>query len=376
MASPKGHVARIVSDLPYGGVERRLLSLLPKLRDMGWDVSVFCIRTAGEMAPLFEREGISVEVVPFKSRWSPTCLFRLAKRLKEKRSDIVHTHMYRCNTSGVVAARLARTPVVIANVHNVNEWDDFRQLLTDRLLARLKDKIVAVSEGVRQDYLRQTHISPSRVVTIYNGIDVQQFQGAEAAPEMASRFGVGPGDKVVATAARLVEQKRHTDFLQMAALVSRQLPQTRFLIVGKGKLREQLEQEARDMGISEHVCFAGHVNDIPGLLALTDVIVMCSDKEGFSNALLEAMAAGVPVVATDVGGNAEAIVDGESGYIVPRRRPDLIAEKVISLLTDGSLHERISRGAEARSSVFSIDRMCAATDSLYTELLSRAGRTR
>lgn len=355
--------------MPYGGVERRLLSLLPRLRALGWVVSVLCIREAGQMAPLFERAGIPVAVIPFRSRWSPRSLNELARRLRRDRVDIVHTHMYRCNTSGTVAARLAGVKAVISNVHNVNEWDSPKQLLVDRLLARCKDKIIAVSEGVRQNYLDRTRICPAKVITIHNGVDLKPFQDAVFEPALAAELGVEEGERVVAVFARLVEQKRHVDFLAMAADVLKVLPNVKFLIAGKGKLRSELEQKAAELGISRQVIFAGHRDDVPRLLALTDVVVMCSEKEGFSNSVLEAMAAGVPVVATDVGGNAEALVDFESGFIVPPRRPDVLTKKVLALLTDQVLHKSISSKAQDRASLFSIERMCEKTDRLYTALL-------
>lgn len=376
MPSVKGRVVRIVSDLPFGGVEQRLLSLLPRLRDIGWDVSIICIREAGQMAPMFEREGVQVSVIPFRSRFSPRSLWELARGLSSQRADIVHTHMYRSNTSGTVAARLARVRVVISNVHNVNEWDNMRQLWTDRMLIPFKDKVVAVSEAVRRNYIDRTHVDPGKVVTIYNGIDLDRFRGVGRDAGLARELGIADEERVVSVFARLVEQKRHVDFLAMAVQVLKVLPNVKFLIVGKGKLREQLEQMASQLGLSERTVFAGHREDVPNLLALTDVIVMCSDKEGFSNSLLEAMAAGVPVVATDVGGNAEAIVDRTSGFIVPRRRPDLLARRVLALLTDRALYRSVSKAAAERASLFGIEQMCERTDALYTSLMSRKQRQR
>jgi len=371
MVHYKGRVVRIVSDLPYGGVERRLLTLLPLLREAGWDASVACIRVAGEMAPLFEAQGIPVEVLPFSSRWSPSSLRRLARRFREMRVDVVHTHMYRCNTSGVVAAKLAGVPLVVANVHNVDEWDDRRQLFMERRLARLKDIIIAVSERVRQNYLQRTGISPTRVVTLHNGIDLSPFGPHASNPHLRSELGIKAGEKVVSIIARLVQQKRHTDFLEMAAQVRDRVPQARFIVVGQGKLRSELERRAAELGLGDRVVFTGHRNDIPALLAMTDVFVMCSEREGFSNALLEAMASGAPIVSTDAGGASEAVVDGESGFILPIGRPDLVAERVTSLLADANLSRRVRLAARERVSLFSVDRMCQATDLLYEKMLGR-----
>jgi glycosyltransferase involved in cell wall biosynthesis len=370
MPEMKGRVAMVISYLPFGGAEQLLLLLAPRLRDLGWGVSVVCIRKAGDMAPLFEREGIRVEVIPFSSRWSPRSLYRLARHFKKQRIDIVHTHMYRSNTSGTAAARLGRVKVVISHIHNMNHWDDFRQLLVDRMLARYRDVIIAVSQGVRRNYLERARVSADKVIVLYNGVDLEPFSKGQFDAELATDLGIQQGEKVVSIIARLHEQKRHVDFLAMAAEVLKQVPKARFLIVGKGRLREQLEQRAIDLGIAQRCIFTGYRNDIAQMLALSDVAVSCSDKEGFSLSLIETLGAGVPIVATDVGGNAEAIVDGQSGFIVPPRRPDLLAQRVAELLTNHQLHESISKCAVQRASIFSIENMCKAIDRLYTKLLS------
>jgi len=376
MTAAKGRVIRVVSDLPFGGVEKRLLALLPRLSQLGWEVLVCCIRQKGQMAPLFEKRGIDVHLVPFRSRWWPPSLFRLARFIADWGADIVHTHMYRSNTSGTVAARLAGVRAVVCNVHNVDEWDDRGQLLTDKLLRRHKEVIVAVSNRVRENYLARTGIEPEKVVTIYNGIEIEPFAKARYDPGLAAELGISPGEMVVSAFARLVEQKRHVDFLAMAKRILKRLAGTRFLVVGKGRLRATLEQKARELQIERQVIFAGHRDDIPRLLALTDVAVICSDKEGFSNSLLEAMAAGVPVVATDVGGNAEAVVDGQTGFIVPPRRPDLLAASVTKLLLDEKLRADFSNKARQRAQKFSIDTMARQTDELYTKLLAKAPKRR
>jgi len=277
--------------------------------------------------------------------------------------------MYRCNTSGTVAARLARVKAVISNIHNVDDWDDAKQLFVDKRLARYKDLIIAVSEGVRRNYLEKTGIAPDRVVTLHNGVDMSGFVDLKPDPSVRRELGIAPGERVVSVLARLVSQKRHLDFLEMAAQVKSRIPNVKFLIAGKGRLREQIEQKATELGISDRVVFAGHRNDVPQLLALTDVFVTCSDREGFSNAILESMAAGAPVVATDVGGNAEAIVTGRSGFIVPVGRPDILADRVTSLLADSGLRSRIAAGARERVSLFTVESMCDATDLVYGEML-------
>ncbi|RLD96760.1 MAG: hypothetical protein DRI91_06585, partial [Aquificota bacterium] len=171
----KPRVARIVSYLPVGGVEKRLLAVLKRLKDE-FDVEVICIHSRGKLAPLFEEAGIPVTVVPFKGRLHPVSLYRLATYLRKRGTDIVHTHMYRPNISGTLAARLAKVPVVISNVHNVDHWDTPRQVFMDRIFRPLRDGVIAVSQGVKEDVVGMTGVAPERVAVVYNGVDLEEFR--------------------------------------------------------------------------------------------------------------------------------------------------------------------------------------------------------
>ncbi len=367
----KLRVMRIISDLPVGGVENRLLALLPKLQNI-YDVRICCIRAPGALADDFERAGIPVIVKYFKSRLHPFSLYQLAAYMRQEHIDIVHTHMYRPNVSGVIAARLAGVPVVISQVHNVEHWDNKRQLRMDSRLSGWRDRVVAVSEAVRQDYIKQTGTAPEKCVVLYNGIDISLFDKNKPAVDERERWGIGRQDKVVGIIARLVPQKDHLTFIQAAQHICRVIPQVKFLIVGeeegRGGVLEKLNITIAELGLTRQVIFTGTRKNIAELLGIMDVSVLSSIREGFSNVVLESMAAGVPMVVTDVGGNAEAILDGVTGFVVPPRSPQALAQAIINILQDDTLAASMCRASRERAKLFSLDAMYENTITLYQGL--------
>lgn len=354
-------------------MENRLLEILPKLSP-SYNVRVCCIREKGELAGEFEKAGIGVDLCYFRSRLHPLSLYQMVSYLKKVKAQIVHTHMYRPNISAVLAARLAGVPVIISNIHNVDHWDNRRQVKRDARFAPLRDKVIAVSQAVRQDYLSQTGTDPDKCVVIYNGINLERFHPREKDSALIEEFGLG-GKKVVGMFARIVPQKDHHTFLKSAAIIKQEIPEVRFLIVGEEEgqtgLLKELQKQARELGLSEEAIFTGKRRDIPALLALCDVTVLSSLKEGFSNAVVESLAMGVPMVATGVGGNAEAILDGETGFIVPSGQPEPLAGRVIEILEQPAAD--MSARARERAKLFSLETMAANTDKLYRSLLAEKG---
>ncbi len=370
MAKPR--VLRIISDLPVGGVENRLLALLPKLKNT-YDVRICCIRARGALADDFERAGIPVSLKYFRSRLHPLSLYRLAAYMRKEHIDIVHTHMYRPNVSGVIAARLAKVPVVISQIHNVNHWDNKRQLRMDARLSGWRDKVIAVSEAVKHDYIKQTGTAPEKCVVIYNGIELSIFDAERPAAAERERWGIGRQDKVVGLIARLVPQKDHLTFIQAARYVCNAIPQVKFLIVGEEEGRdgvlEQLKTRIAELGLTKQVTFTGTQKNIADILGIMDVSALSSLREGFSNVVLESMAAGVPMVATDVGGNAEAVLDGVTGFVVPPQSPQALAQAIIKILQDDTLAASMCRASRERAKLFSLDAMYEDTKALYEGLL-------
>jgi glycosyltransferase involved in cell wall biosynthesis len=380
------NVLRVITWLPVGGIERKILAVLPRLDPARFRVRVVCLRERGALAGGLERSGIPVDVSPMPSRLSPRGLLRLARHMREHHVDIVHAHMYRSSIPATIAAHLARVPVIVSQVHNVATWETRRQLWLDRALCRWRTAMVAVSESVRRDVIATLRIGPERVRVIYNGVDLAAFGAAGAAGAAGgaraakrAELGLGHEDIAIVYHGRLVAQKNPDALLRIAVQIAMMRKGVRVIVVGDGPCREDLERRAREAGVCggrgepQRMFFLGQRSDIPELLQACDIAVLPSFKEGFSNAVIEALAAGLPVVATDVGGNAEAVEHGRSGWIVPPGNEGALLSAVKSLVDDPSERSRMGAAAALRAQRFGLDRMVGDVEDLYTDLAQQAG---
>jgi glycosyltransferase involved in cell wall biosynthesis len=364
---------RVITWLPVGGIERKILAVLPRLDRRKFRVRLVCLRERGPLADALEEMGVPVDLCPLRSRLSPSGLRNLARLMRRHGIDVVHAHMYRSNVPATIAARLARVPVVIAQVHNVNTWETRRQRWVDRFLCRWRTVAIAVSERVRQDVIRNLGMRPERVVVIRNGVHTALFADRSKRGAVRRALGLEPDDLAIIYHGRLTPHKNPQALLKIAREAGSQRSGVVVLVAGDGPLREDLEVEAKRQALMDRIVFLGRRDDIPELLQAADIAVLPSLKEGFSNALIEAMAAGLPVIATDVGGNAEAIEHGRSGLIVPPRDERALLGAVLQLVDDPMARETIGRRAAERARDFSLDKMVEEVESLYLRLAAEAG---
>lgn len=363
-------VTRLITWLPVGGIERRLVAVLPRLDRTLFAPRLICLRERGPLAEELEAAGVPVSVVPFRSRLSPAAIWRLARALRG--SVIVHAHMYRANVPGTIAARLAGVPVILGQVHNVDTWQTGRQRLMDRLTARRRTATVAVSRRVQEDVCRTLRLPPERVPVLHNGIDLAPFRAPLDREALRAELGLRSDQVAVLCAARLHPQKNHRGLLQALVRLPSALPPWRCLVAGDGPERVTLEQLCVAHGLQHRVTFLGQRHDVPRLMRACDLSVLPSDKEGFSNTVLESLAAGLPVVATDVGGNAEAIEHGVSGFLTGRADVEDLAERLAQLIADAGLRRRMAAAALAAAPRFSLESMVDETQKLYLRLVREA----
>ena len=374
MTEARVPILRVYSRLEVGGIEYQLLRVLPLLNRGRYFASLCLLKRGGEMAEWLRAGGVDVQVIPFPSRVHPGSIRALAALMRRKGIRIVHAHVRESNTSALVAARLARVPVVIGSIHNMDTITKRRHVFQERLLARWRDHTVAVSERVRRNYCETIGVPPEKTSVIYNGLDPSPFDAlAQSNPELVASLGVPPGERIVVCVARLNSNKRHEDLLVAAARVLRKAPHTTFLMIGEGALREALRVRAAEMGLGHKVIFAGKRDDVPAILRVSHVFALSSVREGFSNAVLESLAAGLPAVVTDVGGNAEAIEEGVSGFLVGVGDVDAIEDRLLRLLTDEPLRLRFAAAARRRVERFSLAESVRSTEALYDRLFRAMG---
>lgn len=371
-------ILQVIDGMNIGGAETLLVDLVRRLREAGHDVQV-AYSSPGPMSARLTEMGVTLTRLPRLARVDPVLLFRLMNLMRREKPDLVHTHLFKSDLHGRIAARLTGVPVVISTAHNNDSWA--RRALLGWLYGRtsmLADRIIAVSEEVREYQLKHTFIPPEKIVTIDNGVDMRRFDGQEdAGRAVRAEFGIDSDAPLVGIIGRLSEQKDHATFLQAAARIRAELPKARFLIVGDGALRGALIEQARSLGLGEAAIFAGLRSDIPAVMAALDVLVFSSRWEGLPVTLLEGMAAGKPVVSTAVGGVPGVVGESESALLVPPGMASLLADAVVRVLRDPQLARKLSAAARTRvREKYSLDSMLDRTLALYEELWNHVANPR
>lgn len=365
-------IGHVIWSLGLGGAEQVVIRLAAKSVARGHDVTVFTLNAPGVFAAQAEAAGARVVSVAKRGRFDVTVVARLAREFRRARLDVVQTHLWGGNVWGRIAAAIARIPIVVTTEHNVDTWKPRPYFLVDRALAPLATHLVAVSGPVR-DFYEQRRVGRGRWHVIHNGIGPSPAGGRGPGPAHAA-LGLSAGDRVIGWIGRLVPAKCPGDFLQAASLAAARVPRLRALVVGDGPLRGESEARARELGLQDRVVFAGLRSDVPELLAGMEALVFSSEREGLSIAMLEGMAAGVPIIATAVGGTPELITDGANGLLVPPHAPAELATAIARVLEDASLAEHLARNARRTvTERFSSAAMGEAYDELYRR---RDGRTR
>lgn len=372
-------IVYIIGTLDFGGSERQLIRLVIGLDRSRFHPVVCCLSRRGPLADELAQHGVKVEIVSFRGltilRDLPQVILRFRRLVllfREEKPDILHGFLFWAYILGTYAAKLASVPIVLASRRGLGHFkaDKPHYLFLERLANRLTDLIVANAEAVKQDVLRQELVEPSKVRVVYNGIDPSPYV-LTADPALRASLGVPEAARVVGVVANLIPYKGHRDFLHACRAIRQRQAGITFLLIGDGPCRGALEGLARELGLEKDVRFLGTRRDIPQLLALMDVVVLPSLEEGFPNAILEAMAAGKPVVATRVGGVPEAVIHGETGLLIPPRDPQALADAILLLLADRPLADAMGRAGRDRvAKNFGLDRMIRETEALYEELLA------
>ncbi len=371
-----------ITDLPRDGAQRQLLELVKGLDKKRFRPVVLTFRSGGSMEAEFKAiPRVRLISLERKKKSDFLYVFKVLRLLRRLEADVVQPFLTPATFYGLIPALLSHTPVKIVTERSGiglrNAPLGYRLYLrAEDFLTRYADIVVANSEAGRE-YLIKRGIAPERVKVIYNGLNVTRLNSnGKDVERIRQALGLPTGGQVVGIMARLFPVKRHDIFLQAAALVNQAIPETRFAIVGDGPWRSYLEALSQKLGLESKVAFLGEQREVGPYLAAFDVAALTSETEGCSNSVLEAMAVGKPVVATDVGGNRELIDNGETGFLVPFGDPKALSEAIIRLLRDPVLARMIGERAKERTiHRFSLENMVNQYESLYeTALKQRRGK--
>lgn|GEM_PF-704805 len=360
-------VAHIIGALPLGGAELSVFHLVSRLDRERFDVRVICTREEGELAAKYRAAGVPVDLVRLPTRYGPRGLLRLARVLRDWRTDIVHTHMRRANTSGRLAAWLAGVPVIIAHERNLPHDKNRRHFLIDRLLATISSKVIAVSPQVAEAEAAAGGTPADKLLALPNALDTNVFRPGDRSAARR-RLNLSENDFVVGFAGRLHPNKKLDVLLVAAAVAIQDVPDLRILLAGEGPLRADLEAQANRLGISERVTFLGPRTDMPEIYPAMDVLGLLSAVEGCSRTLLESLACGIPAVATPVGYASEMLGAEEAGLLVPLDNAGAAAAAFVRLAREPESRKSMSAAALERASAHGICDYVRNMERLYLEL--------
>ena len=297
-----------------------------------------------------------------------SALWQLTRAIRRMGVDIVHTHSSKAGFLGRLAARMAGVQHIVHTPHGHVFEGYFSPVATrafaalERLAARWTDRIITLSDQEGRDHLRRGIGRPEQFVTIPSGVDL-------GVVTHASPVRLVSGGPVIGAVARLVPIKGLHYLVDAAPEILRRCPDARFLLVGDGEMRPALEAQARTLGLSDRLLFAGYREDIPSVIAGMDVVVLPSLNEGMGRVLVMAMALGKPIVATRVGGVAELLDDGEAGVLIPARDPIALAEAIGTLLQDPARARTLGEAGRRRAPHYSAEAMLDALAKLYREVM-------
>ena len=375
------NVLFIIDSFEQGGSERQAVQLLRQLHESGGcQVRIACLQDKGSLRADAERLGIGlIPEFPLNSFYDLNFvkqLRRLTNFIKENRIDVVHTHCFYTNIFGMTGAFLARVPARVTSKGETEGFRTPRQKRAERIAFRLAHRVIANCLVVQNQLIKEG-VDPKRIIQHYNGLDLNRLKVRNdyRREESLAMFGLPARRRFVTMVANLHNPvKNYPMFLRVAARVHAQVPDAAFVIAGEGSLMKTLRALATDLGIADDVFFIGRCDRVAELLFASGIGVLSSTAEGFANAILEYMAAGLPVIATDVGGVREAVIEGETGHIVSSGDHEQMAERIVQLLENPERSREMGlRGKLIAEQKFAAEHHLRNTLELYEELLSPAG---
>ncbi len=374
LASEPIRVAYVIDNLRRDGAQKHLTTLVSGLAERGYQQRVYCLNDSfnAEVVQLISARGARVVIVGKLQLVTLTGVVRLLVEFRRWRPLIVQTFLPFANTVGCAVAHVADVPIVASSIRARNVDKRWWQFLFDRITVPWVDAVVFNSKQVIPFAVAREGVRLEQVVCIPNGVRTDKQAGSLCAARLRSELGIAPTTKVIGMVGRLYPQKGHHFLLTAFAKVLEEVPDTVMLIVGDGPLRRELEAEAIQLRITPQARFLGERADVQDLLACMDVYVQSSLWEGMPNAVLEAMAAGKPVVATAVDGTTELITQGETGWLVKPSDAEALADRIVYALNNLTEAKRIGEASTQRVAAdFSIDNMISSYDELYRTLAER-----
>lgn len=359
-----------VSGSVIHGVTRAIDWWVTHFDSRQFQFTVCSLRSREPAGEIFKTKGIPVYFLS-KAKFDPTTLSTLLKLIQQEKPNVLHLHGYGASNFGRLASSFTGIPNIV-HEHAVLDNQPFYQTIADSLLSPLTNKAISVSEPVREFMISKRKIDPKNLETVIIGLPLAKFQAPkpEEIEAVREELGILPDEKVIALVGRLDTQKGQIYLLQAASSILKEFPKTRFLIVGDGPDMLMLQSYSEQKGIRQQVIFTGFRQDVSILLSLSDIIAMPSLWEGFPLTLLETMNAKKPVVGTPAAGIIDVIRDWETGFIVPFKNSEILAEKIIELLKNRELAQTMGENAWEVCQNYDISKSVQKLSEIYMQLVA------
>lgn len=367
----KINILYIIWSLGLGGAEQVVINLTKGLDRNKFQPFICCLNNEGEFVDGVKSLGIKVFALNKIRGIDFSVIPKLVRIIRENNIQIVHTHLWGANFWGRWAAKVAGVPVIIATEHGIQEYRTRLHFFIDRRLSRFTDKIIFVSDFVREKYWKKISADYGKTIVVYNGIDISAFGKRSGDIFLRKEFGINDSERIISCIGRLAEEKGQAFLIDTLAKLND--GRMKVLMVGTGPLLQRLKSQVNGYKLDDKVIFTGLRKDVPGILDLTDILVLPSKREALPIILLEAMAAGVIVVATKVGGTPEVIQDSVNGFLVEYGDVEGLKNRLISILKmengESKIEEIRLAAKKTVEEKFSLKKMIEKHEKIYDELI-------
>jgi glycosyltransferase involved in cell wall biosynthesis len=387
----KVRVLHLITLFSLGGATENTLLSVEGLQKLGYDVEIITgppIASEGDLFAEAQQRGVRVKLIRVMQRNIHPILdlrafFAVLRMIQKGRYHVVHTHSSKAGVLGRLAAKLAGVPVVVHTIHGL-PFHDFMSgaprrffILAERWGTAMSDRVISVTDTIIRKCIAAGIGSPEKFVTIRSGFEMDQYLRPNGdGARLRSDYGIGPDELVIGKIARFNALKGHEYLIEVIPAIVKEVPNVRFLLVGSGELEEEFKARVRERGVADRVVFTGRVDQdrIPAFIAMMDIVVHTSLREGLARVLPQALAAGKPVVSFDLDGAHEVIRDGDTGRLVTACDSDRLARALIDLLKNPQHARKMgSAGREMVRQGWTVDAMVRGVDEVYRQLLQKKG---
>ncbi len=367
----KLNILHLIETSEPGGAETVLAYIASNLDKDRYN-SIACVLEKGWLTNHLDSLSIPYVMIENKLSYDPVFLFKLLRLIRREHIDLIHSHEFMMTVYGAVAAKLAHIPHIGTLHGKVYYPDKQRRVNMLRIAAKLCTRLIAVSKDLNRFLVELLGVPADKIETLYNGINLDKYRSAKSRDETKQSLGLQNQSIVIGTVGSLFEVKGLPYLLEATAQLKEKYPDISLFIAGEGNQEDALKTKADDLRLGDTVKFLGFRDDIPNILHAVDIYVCSSVSEGLSLSILEAMAMSKPVIATDVGGNPELILDGVNGLLVPPRDSGKLADAIAQLIDHPE--RRLEFGMKSREIVesrFSLERMVRDYETLYKQVLAK-----